>query len=600
MNIADQVFYDIYTFLDSAIFIAFREIIMEWRASLISIVTIAVVLIGYKQMFSDKPDMPNFFKSLTVVIIFYLFIMNHDQLFHALKFAFIDFPIAAGDHTIDGLRNGLSGAWSAGNSDVGNEFRDADLSFRPDGSSTAFGAMWDFSTMIADNVMSQGKWNNPLPYLIGLVLYIIAVALLLVQVVMMATGLLVAVVCILAAPVFSWMFLFKPTKPMFEKWLTFGLGAGFLLYFLIVLMGVLLAFMGKGIYESSGYNVFSPDTSSVNDPEWEFNIKHLLSTVLFSALGIKMIPKAEGWASSISGMAVGALSEATTAAGAWMGQKLGQGAVVTGKVTSKGVDSGARATGRGVKNIRDRIMAQRMKDDPVGIEDKRSSVTDSSGNVSVRPDVKGEGFTMNPTSKPQAENTSTKTDTDFSASSQKRAETKSESTTTSQNAPKEADFSGGSQNRSETSTSSPTVNQNINQDVDVHNNETNKEGDDISEGVGSKERQETHTADKNKVGHDNMTRIDREQNAATKRLRNEVKQIQASGGGGEQGQAQLAASHQAEIQRASQNYSGAELARMKKNINKEFAKLHSSLGSDKPAKPPKKGERQENKDLKDD
>lgn len=592
MNIADQLYYDFYTLLTGVLSNSFNAIVANWQGTFIILATIAIVLIGYRQMFTSKPDIVEFFKHITVVIIVLVFVTNYDAMFDGLKFAFIDFPVAAGNYTINGIQQGIAmiGGGAPG-------FSSQDLSFEPTGSATAFGAMWEFATTLADRVMAEAGLSNMRAYFVGGALYLVAILLLVFQILIMAIGLLLGAACILAAPVFVWMIMFKPLKPMFEKWLTMGVGAGILLYFLIVVMGIILAFMGNAVMEVMGYNIFTESSDALNDPNRDFNAKEFTATMLFMAIAIKLLPKTENWASSLSAFSVHGVVEAANTVGGYIsdalkgvGKQSGKLGWEAAKKTGQGANKAAAAGGSALKSIRDRIMTKRMQaDDSVNsapqisqskkLDDLGADLKDASFTpdhkyhsakgrpLHVANDTKGEGFVVNPSY--QEQNTHSFNQTPNESSDK----------TTHRDA---------------------TVNQTVNQDVKVDNtdNSAERDNDHVSEGIGSKERQEIH-ADKNRVGHDNMSRIDREQNAATKRLRNEVKQIQASGLSGEQAQSQLAASHQAEIQRISDSHSGAELSRLKKNIGKEFAKLHESLKADKPMKPPKTADRVESKDLKD-
>lgn len=590
MNIADQLYYDFYTLLTGVLSNSFNAIVANWQGTFIILATIAIVLIGYRQMFTSKPDIVEFFKHITVVIIVLVFVTNYDAMFDGLKFAFIDFPVAAGNYTINGIQQGIAmiGGGAPG-------FSSQDLSFEPTGSATAFGAMWEFATTLADRVMAEAGLSNMRAYFVGGALYLVAILLLVFQILIMAIGLLLGAACILAAPVFVWMIMFKPLKPMFEKWLTMGVGAGILLYFLIVVMGIILAFMGNAVMEVMGYNIFTESSDALNDPNRDFNAKEFTATMLFMAIAIKLLPKTENWASSLSAFSVHGVTQAADTVGGWIGDKIKNPIDQAGALSKKGASAagqkgyeaskkGVTAAASALAGARDRIMTKRMESDNLeSIENKTGSTSHRSETDSSRaPDFSNVNY-----SKIDGQNNEDDKYVKPSSSHQLIN--------------KDAQFGESSNSQSSnTNQRDATVNQNINQDVKVDNSDNSIEhdSDNISEGVGSKERQEIH-ADKNRVGHDNMSRIDREQNAATKRLRNEVKQIQASGVSGEQAQAELAASHQAEIQRVSDSHSGAELSKLKKNIGKEFDKLHKSLEADKPMKAPKKAERVESKDLKD-
>lgn len=602
MNIADQLYYDFYTLLNGVLSNSFSMIVNQWQGTFIILATIAVVLIGYRQMFTSKPDIVEFFKHITVVIIVLVFVTNYDYMFSGLKYAFIDFPISAGNRTISGIQQGI--AMIPGGSQTG--FSSQDLSFEPTGSSTAFGAMWDFATTLADRVMAEAGIRNLRAYFVGGALYLVAILLLVFQILIMAIGLLLGSACILAAPVFVWMIMFKPLKPMFEKWLTMGVGAGILLFFLIVVMGIILAFMGNAVMNVMGYNIFTQDPSQLDSPTTPFNAKEFTATMLFMAIAIKLLPKTENWASALSAFSVHGVMQAANTMGGYIsdalkgvGKQSGKLGWEAAKKTGDGANKAAAAAGAGIKSIRDRMMAKRMNDDPdlTGIEDKRTSTVDEDGIVTVRPDVKGDGFTMNPSGDHEAK------DAEFTSHSKRRADTATNTDSTSQNV---------QQDNSEKRTDRPTINQNVNQNV--NQNTASKDDVDTEKSrapSGTTNRQETHASsakdsvhkssasgDQNR--HDSsMSRVDREQNAATQRLRNEVKRIQQSGASNSQAQEQLSELHHAEVQRVSDNYSGAELAKLKKNIGKEFNRLHDSLAASKPMKPPKKADRIESKDLKD-
>lgn len=589
MNIADQLYYDFYTLLTGVLSNSYNVILNEWQGTFLILAYIAMALIGYRQMFSSKPDIVEFFKHISVVIIVLVFVTNYDYMFNGLKFAFIDFPIEAGNRTINGIQQGIVNIGGGSPSGFGNQ----DLSFEPTGSSTAFGAMWEFATTLADRVMAEAGLSNMRAYFVGGALYLVAVLLLVFQILIMAIGLLLGSACILAAPVFAWMIMFKPLKPMFEKWLTMGVGAGILLFFLIVVMGIILAFMGNAVMNVMGYNIFTQDPSQLNDPTKPFNAKEFTATMLFMAIAIKLLPKTENWASALSAFSVHGVMQAANTMGGFIESKLkapldyagAKGKEGVSKAGQKGLEStkkGATAAAGALASARDRIMTKRMESDNVeSIENK--------------PDTSSHRYDPDKSSAPDFSNANFSKIDDQNTENDKHVKPSA----THQLINKDAQFNESANGQSENTTQrDATVNQNINQDVDVHNTENSVENDNdsVSESVGSKERQETHS---DRIGSDNMSRIDREQNAATKRLRNEVKKIQSSGASSEQAQAQLAASHQAEIQRVSDGHSGAELSKLKKNIGKEFEKLHKSLEADKPMKAPKKADRVESKDLKD-
>jgi len=310
MNIADQIFYDMYTLLNGVFEVSFIQIVGRWRPAVYLIITIALVLVGYKAMYSTRPDLTEFIKSVAVIVIVFFFFQNSDEIYGALKFAFIDAPVDAGNMTIGAMSSAMN---------LGGE----DMSFNPDGTKTAFGALWEFSTALADRILLEGGWRNWTPLLVGLFMYVIAAILLVLQIILMATGLILASACILSSPVFIWMILFKPLRPMFEKWASMGLTAGILLFFMVVIMGVIIAFLNKSMGAMFNVDVFNFTADVITDDDETFELKQMAATAIFLGVAIKLLPKAENWASSIGSFSAHGLGEGAVALGGATSQFIG-------------------------------------------------------------------------------------------------------------------------------------------------------------------------------------------------------------------------------------------------------------------------------------
>lgn len=357
MNMVDKIYYDLYTLIDQVLLSGFLNTMGLWRPTFTAIAAIAVTLIGYQLIYSERPNMLNSFKQLAVVMFVFLFLMNAHTLLFALKFVFITFPMEAGQITISGIMGGLN---MTGNT----------LDLQPAAAgTTAFGAIWDFTTTVAETMFSQAAWNNIGPYFWGGGFYVVGFLMVLVQLIVMISALLLSTAVILGAPFFGWMILFKQTKPMFEKWLSIGMTAGITIFLLIVVLGILLSFMNQGIIAAFGIDMFDPlQRGAMADPDAKINFQALSAVALFLALGIKLLPKVESWATSIGGIAAGSFSEAAMSIGSQVSDKLGLGAVAGAQKLNAGASETSKTAGEKAgqfyKAARDRVMAQRMNEEP--------------------------------------------------------------------------------------------------------------------------------------------------------------------------------------------------------------------------------------------
>jgi type IV secretory pathway VirB6-like protein len=355
MNMVDTIYFDLYTLIDQVLLGGFLNSMGLWRPMFIGIATIAVTLIGYKLMYSERPNMLNSFKQLAVVMFVFLALMNPQPLLAGLKFVFITFPMEAGQITISGIMGGLN---MTGNT----------LDLQPSAeTTTAFGAMWDFTTDVAERMFSQAGLSQMGYYLWGALFFVIGFLMVVVQLIIMASALLLSTAVIFGAPVFGWMLMFKQTKPMFEKWLSIGMTSSIMIFLLIVVLGILLSFMNQGIITVFGIDMFDPaQRGEMADPDKDINFQALTSVALFLALGVKLLPKVETWATSIGGIAAGSISDAAMSVGAQISDKLGFGAAAGAQKLHAGTSEASRKagekTGEMLRSARDRVMAKRMDD----------------------------------------------------------------------------------------------------------------------------------------------------------------------------------------------------------------------------------------------
>lgn len=590
-NIADKIYSDFYKLIEKVAITGMQPIYREWGKPLIVIGTIAIVVLGYKQMFGKNPNFGAFIKHLAVIVIFFLFIEKYDHLIGGLRFLFIDFPVAAGESTIKGLASGMQ---SSGLINDPHFDPQSSINFNPaTQSNTAFGALWSFSTAIGDKLIKEGGWTDWSPILFGILMYLIAIILLVFQIIMMAVGLLMATVAILATPFFSWMILFKPLRPMFEKWLTMGFAGGILLYLLVCLLGIVITFTGTTIYgfeKLNNYSIFDPNAtiSGIN-----LKASQTLATLfLFSAIAIKLIPYCQDWANSISAFSARGMTDAMLSAVNPL-KSIGASSAKWGK------DAAEKAKGRAgaaLNNLRDRMMMDRMAKE---YQYERTGPP-SEPNRS-QPQLEGR-----PSSTQRV--TGESKDKLGSAEERKRLEEKPSSPIPFGPIPSGASPQGD-QKRPEVYAAVERERPNnkyfeAEQQYAPLNNErpqpAQTESPDYGPEPTAQKRVETSDNLKNETdggdGH-GVSQIDRQQNAATERLRNKVSEIESSGLKGEPARQQLSYSYNKELDGIkSAGYSSAEMTRLKTSLDKEFKRLNDKLKSSTSNKKLKKN-RQESKEL---
>lgn len=356
MNIVDQIYYDLYTLVDQVLLGGFLVSMGQWRPIFTMIATIAMALIGYQMMYGQNPNLLQSSKQIAVILVVYLMLLNPHGVLGGLKFMFIEFPIAAGQITISGITGGLNMSGEP-------------LDLQPTSAGpTAFGAMWDFTTSVAQRMFGEANWRNVGPYFWGGGFYVIGFFMVVVQLIIMISAFLLSTAVILGAPVFGWMILFKQTKPMFEKWLSIGMTSAITIFMLIVVLGILLSFLNQGVIAVFNIDMFDPASrGAMIDPEHEINFKGLSSVALFLALGVKILPNVESWGRAIGGVTAGSISEAAMSIGSQVSDKLGLGAAKgakklhekTGNTFEKINEKGSDV----LQSVRDRMMTKRMNEE---------------------------------------------------------------------------------------------------------------------------------------------------------------------------------------------------------------------------------------------
>ncbi|WP_395378216.1 type IV secretion system protein [Marinicella sp. W31] len=355
-NIVDQMYFDFYTLINNIIGIAFNFTSANWQNSFVVILTLAVVFVGYKIFYDENFKMPSIIKASMAILAVSFFLFNAQIIFLGLKFVFIDFFIDAGNLTINGIlqASGLSSADG--------------FSFEPNQTKSPFGALWDFCMVIVERLASEGGITDLKPYLAAAGVFILAVIVVVIQIILMVTGLLMGTVAILGFPVFSWMYLFKPLRPMFEKWVSFGLTGGMIIYFIIAIFGVIMIFLSNSMGGQLNYDVLNPNLDVVTNTDNSPSLQVTSALILFMGIAWKLIPKTENWASSIAAISAHGIAEGVTALSALTGKLIGgstksagEGAVEIGKAA---VNYGHEQIEKGAENyqeIRDQQLEKQLE-----------------------------------------------------------------------------------------------------------------------------------------------------------------------------------------------------------------------------------------------
>lgn len=236
--------------------------------------------------------------------------------------------------------------------------------------------------VVCQRLLSEGGITDLKPVLAAIGVFIVAIGVVVIQIVLMVTGFLMATVAILGFPIFSWMFLFPTLKPMFEKWLNFGLIGGILIYMIIAIFGVIMIFLSNSMGAELNYDVLNPNLDVVSSNDNPPNLRATASLVLFMAIAWKLIPKTENWASSISAISAHGLAEGASAIGRMTGQFLGlsakeagDAAVTTGKAvvdaSKAAIEYGNNQIEKGAENY------QSLRDQHLETQLQRDTVSDS-------------------------------------------------------------------------------------------------------------------------------------------------------------------------------------------------------------------------------
>ncbi|WP_395377988.1 type IV secretion system protein [Marinicella sp. W31] len=313
MNIADSTYSSLYNLIVQGILPALSRILSnpEYLSAYWLFATLVIAITGIKLSYgSTKPY--DAFKVMLYVAGVSAIITNESFLMPILVDLFIDGPISMGEITIQAISSGSS------NSPLSSI---EGMSITPnDQNITAFGRLWEISTGIGSKLLEQGGFSDLGAFFLGILMYGIGVALLVVQIFIMGAALVMGAIAVLGAPIFLPMILFKTTRRMFESWLSFGFGGAFGLYLLLIIIGLIVGFCSQMFLE-----VFDIDiaTQGVDDIDNFDTMGKLGSLVLFMIVGIKMIPFVSGWASSLAGFYAMGLTETLAATGGSIASQLG-------------------------------------------------------------------------------------------------------------------------------------------------------------------------------------------------------------------------------------------------------------------------------------
>jgi type IV secretory pathway VirB6-like protein len=305
MNFVDQIFFKMYQLLERVLNLAFLNTFNQWQGVFYTLITLAFVFLGYRMLYSKNSDLINSAKYFALIVIISVFLNHGQMVYSGLKTIFLDIWIDAGNFTIRGIQ-GVMGDGAAG----------LNLVFNPeDGQRSAFGALWDFCVTVAIRLFEEGGITNPVPILAGTVMLVAGIFVSGSMIILMASAMILAIACVIGSPLFIWMIMFKPLKPMFEKWLALGIGGGLVMYFLIILMGIVMVFMATAMVDLIGFDIVNDDISNLKDDNYDINLGTIMPAVLFSYIAYKLLPEAKSWGNSVSAVTAGGFTEIAQGAG---------------------------------------------------------------------------------------------------------------------------------------------------------------------------------------------------------------------------------------------------------------------------------------------
>jgi len=195
------------------------------------------------------------------------------------------------------------------------------------------GELWDRGNLAASDMLVEASFTNPAPIVYSLVVFLVTQFLVLFVVLVLVVAKLGLTVLLLPTPVFVVLYLFEPTRKVFEGWLRQVTTFALVPVFLYSLMALLMKIM-----ETASQNL----ADVAEGQEWQLSDVAPYTLVLL--LGGMLLKQVPGWAAAVAGGMTLGLSSTLAARG---GQRLASAATaVATKGVSKGLET-AKSTVQG-------------------------------------------------------------------------------------------------------------------------------------------------------------------------------------------------------------------------------------------------------------
>ena len=368
MNVADSIYFKLYSLVDSAIYNGFIVGMGQLRGFFLLATTIAVVLIGYKMLYpSNENTLLTAVKSMVVVLVVSTVILWPAPIYETIKTVMIDIPIAFAGYTVGGMLESLG-------------YTAPPIDMTPSAESqTLFGSLWEFINLAAGRLIKEAGISNMSLYFIAAGLYIAGLLLIALMIMLMGTALIMASVVILATPVFMWMLMFKNLRPMFDGWLKIGMTATVGIFLLLNMIGILMAFMDQMFVEAFQVSLFVPDSMALIDDgvNTDLDLENVGMSILFMIIVIKMLPQTQSWATTIGGAIGTNISAGALDIGKAISQKMTQGAGKLGVAAAEPMKDSVTNLGNDIKegasNVRDRMMQDRIASNMRQVNDSNNN-----------------------------------------------------------------------------------------------------------------------------------------------------------------------------------------------------------------------------------
>lgn len=328
-NIADKLYMTMYDIIVVKLLPTLPIVVSNIKPSLFLVMNLSIALIAIGLIFS-KLQMLSAIKLTIATIICSSLLLNPVGTIYLLNFMqqiFIDGPVEMGTVIVNTIGSAL---------DIDQQIT---LEPNPD-NSTAFGRLWEISLSLAVAVWDSGGMSDIGAFFLGAALFVIAIALLGGQILILGTALIMVSTSIFVSPVFIPMVLFKSTRNMFQSWVGFALGGAFGLIILLTLTGIIFGFMAISFNEVFTINIV---TDSFDDIEDVNDMEKISAVILFMLISIKLLPNVALWASSLAGASAAGVSDGLTTLGTSAAQQAG---LLTKKTA---LEAGKQANERVVK-----------------------------------------------------------------------------------------------------------------------------------------------------------------------------------------------------------------------------------------------------------